>query len=161
MKGIVMHSQLGVLSGRSVDLWQQHAPATRTEVAPALRPRADVPLVTPQDLTAANSLIKSRPDLALALERLAGIDPEQRQEQYEAIRRELLKLSPDGTLQLELGPEGGGGATYFGSPEAGEAEAESPDTPALPPPSRAMLLQAYQQASRPEVPTSILANRTV
>jgi hypothetical protein len=163
MKGIVMHRQLGIQAGRPVDFWPQPAQVARPGTLTAPRPSADLPLATPQDQQAVSAVLKERPDLSLALQRLAGIDPEQRQQEYEAIRRELLRLSQDGTLQLDLNSDKDGGAALYGGPPQGEPESSEPEVPPQVSPlsPQAVILQAYQQVSRPDVPTSLLTSRTV
>jgi hypothetical protein len=158
-----MHSQLGVQVGRSVDLWLQQAQTSRAGVVTSPRPSASAPVLAPQDQQAVSTVLKDRPDLSLALQRLAGIDPAKRQEEYEAIRRELLRISQDGAVELEMSTEGDGSAAAYASLAEGEAEPETPETPAQVPllSPQAVLLSAYQQVSRPELPTSLLASRVV
>lgn len=155
-----MLRHLGAQAGTPVDRWASLAqPVTTATAAP--KPGADVPLASPQDQQAIDSVLRQRPDLSLALQRLAGIDPQQRQQEYEAIRRELLRLSQSDPVAVELQADGGGngGAATADSQAKGDQPEAPPQISPLSP--QAVILQAYQTASRPDVPTSLLTSRAV
>jgi hypothetical protein len=78
-----MSRPLGVSVGRPVDL----------RVSLSLPPRQ--PALTPAKAQASPPPGTDGPEVAQALERLAGIDPAKRQEAYEAVRQELLQVAKD------------------------------------------------------------------
>ena len=153
-----MRSHLGVQAGRSMDLWFHTAGSQSSQGTSSNRSGpTTLSGAATADTQAIAKLAEARPDLALALQRLAGIDPEQRQAQYEAIRREVLHLSQDGTLNVDLNAESGGGSAYESLPNEAKPGDEPEQAPNIKPLSpNAVILQAYQQVSRNEPPKSLL-----
>ncbi|MBC7542893.1 MAG: hypothetical protein H7338_09200 [Candidatus Sericytochromatia bacterium] len=154
-----MRSQLGVQLGRSVDLWLNPSASNRSETASSVSTYNPAPPIGPiVDSQAVTEIAHKRPDIAGALQRLAGIDPELRQAHYEAIRREVLHLGQDEPLSVEMSAEPDSGSR-LGQLLSGQVKNDEQEAPPkfAPLSAQAIILQAYQQASRLETPLSLLS----